>query len=125
MTNTLKLKNIEIENFIREIQDGAIAELKKSKTLPTPAKSAIYRLAKKISEAPETKAYLEQKQQLGEDLQSGEKEQADADKEFQEILEQDSGLEITKPEISESDLLEVLSVDEMIQCDWLFDIKEG
>ena len=119
----MQLKNVQIENFIREIQEGAIAELKKSKALSVKAKSAIYRLSKKISEAPETKAYLEQKQQLGEDLKSGEKKEAEADKEFKELLEQDSGLQIEKPKIPESDLLEVLSVDDLMRCDWLFDIE--
>lgn len=120
----MELKNRDIEVFIQNLQEGPIAELKKSKSLSTKSKSAIYRLTKKIANAPETAAYLEQKQALGETLQNEEKTHEEVDQEFQEILNQNSGLSFDKPMISEEELLEVLSIDDLLTCDWLFETKE-
>ena len=125
MNETLKMKNIHIETFIREIQEGSIAALKDSIDLPVKVKAAIYRLSKKITEDSATKAYLEQKQQLGQDLDAEKKTQEEIDKDFQELLDQDSGLEIERPTVSEEDLLSTMSVNDLIKCDWLFNIEKA
>ncbi len=120
----MELSNQQIEMFIQNLQNGPIASLKASKDLSTQAKAAIYRITKKIADSSETAAYLEQKQAFAEEMQKGEKTEDQINKEFQELLKLNSGLEVTKPKLNQDELLAVLSVDELFMCDWIFDIQE-
>ena len=95
-------------------------------------KLKIFRLINSVMNSDGAKAYFDLRKEI---VETYEKEQTElpekdrqsltlADPRFQEIFEQDAGLEVQKISVRAQDLPDNFDVDDMFQLQWLIDFEE-
>lgn len=112
--NEFTFGGLEVLLRMLNTTEGPLARMKADKDLPITMKAGIYKLVMSLSDSSEIKAYLEQKQDMANAIQNGERTEEEVNKEFNELLGQTSGFSITAVDVPEKDALRILSVDEML-----------
>jgi hypothetical protein len=134
----------EIETLLRIIQQGGpLSRMKSDNSLPEAMKMGIYRVIRKLQNSSEIQAYQDRKQDLATTLEEEKKRldklvqdkeltakdsdeelqkfQATIDAEFRDLLQENSGFVLEKTKIPETTALRILTIDEMVICDPIFE----
>lgn len=132
---TVNVQNSMFELFSGNQQNPAAASLAKllSARAPASTKYKIYRMVKTITESAEFKAYVEAVQELVDGFKADQEKLDEKERMppmiknipgMEELVEQDSGLEIEKVQLPVSHLPDNITPGDMMALDWIISFNE-